>query len=62
MLKITGTKEEIKRIKSSLWCSSDCPICNNPSEQCLKGLSECNDIDKFYECIEENVCFETVIK
>lgn len=57
-MKIIGTSEEINRIKSVLWCSSDCPLCSNPSEQCLQGLNDCNDIDLFYKCIEENIEFE----
>ena len=57
MLERTGTKEEIERTKSALWCSCDCIVCSNPSEECLKGLKDCNDIDIFYECIEENIKF-----
>lgn len=57
MLEITGTKDEVEKIKSTLWFSCDCPLCNNPSEQCIKGLKNCDNIDIFYECIEENIKF-----
>lgn len=58
MIKISGTETEIDRIKSALWSSGDCPLCNNPSKQCLQGLKNCNNIDIFYKCINENIIFE----
>jgi hypothetical protein len=60
MLEITGTNEEIKRIKSALWYSSDCPLCSNPEKECLKGLKTCGGLDVFYDCIEENIKFITL--
>ncbi|RGU91283.1 hypothetical protein DWW31_14140 [Clostridium sp. AF15-17LB] len=61
MLKISGSKQEIEHIKSVLWCSSDCPLCAKPSEDCVKKLKgNCDDIDTFYECIEENILFELI--
>lgn len=58
MLKIIGTQKEIKHIKSVLWCSSDCPVCENPEMECKKGTRGCDDIDIFYNCIESNIAFE----
>jgi queuine/archaeosine tRNA-ribosyltransferase len=43
MLKISGTSEEIKRIKSALWFSCDCPLCSNPERMFkrIKKLRSC---------------------
>lgn len=66
MLEISGSNEEIKKIKSTLWCSSDCPVCKNPEKECFKfSATELRDkdgcsIDEFYNCIEERIKFNII--
>ena len=57
MLKIIGNEREIKCIKSVLWCSTDCPILENPYRDCTCGRKCVDDVDAFYDCIESNIEF-----
>lgn len=64
MLEIKGAPEEIKRIKNVLWMSTDCPL-HDDSADCEIGCcgfrnDKDSNIDRFYECIENNISFVEV--